>query len=130
MSSYESTKTTIESISELFEKGLINEDEYLDSINFLADTEAEEDYIDEFKYIYKVVMDKKIKLYYVNPEDTHTFLEMKNVKVYYIKVPTSSSEYQSAFYNTKSNRRITIQKEQPNEQPKYYLRSNCKSVDI
>lgn len=118
-------------ITELFEKGIIDEETYLENIENLVDTEVEEDFIDEYQYIYKVVIDKKTKLYYSNPNDTHHFMEFPNAKVYYIRVPTNSPEHQSAFYNSKANNRITIDdKTKVKTKDKIQFKIYEKSIDV
>ena len=115
-----------EALTELFNNNIIDKPTYYNLLDETCDelyAEEEEDYKDddETDYIYRVEfigMGKTQKLYYKEPTDTHFYLNMScnigQVKVRYIKVKKSSPEYQSAFYNSKSNHRIKIDTKKSN----------------
>ena len=104
-----------DTLKELHRNKIIDDETYY---NLLDETcgeiyaeEEEEEEEDEYDYIYKVKflgMGKPQSIYYKEASDTHwTFnlhYDIGNVKVGYIRVRKSSPEYQSAFYNTKSNK--------------------------
>lgn len=117
-----------EYITELFEKGIIDETTYYDNISYLTDTECEEDFT--YQYIYMVVINKTKNLYYLHPEDTHWTFDIPKTKIYYIKVSTESPQYQSAFYNTKTNNTIHIHKDKNNDKSKIQLNLYESSVSI
>lgn len=106
-----------ETLTELFEKQIIDEDTYnnlLDETNEALYAEKEEDY-DDYEYIYRVEfvgMGKTQKLFFRDAIDTHFYLNMSynigRVKVRYIRVLKHSPEFQSAFYNSKNNNKIII----------------------
>jgi hypothetical protein len=108
-------------ITDLFEKGIIDAETYYDSMEHLTYTECEEDFTPEQQYIYMVVIDKKKKLYFLNPEDTHWTFDIPKSRIYYIRVLTESPQYQSAFYNSKTNNIIKIEKDQVKEKNKIQL---------
>lgn len=112
---------SVDYITELFEKGIIDEQMYYDNLSHLTDTECEEDFTPDYQYIYMVVINKIKKLYYIHPQDTHWTFDIPKTKVYYIKVPTESPQYQSAFYNSKTNNTIQIHNEKVNEKNKIQL---------
>lgn len=110
-----------EELTELYNKKIINTDTYY---NLLDETcnelyaEEEEDFKDEeYEYIYRVDfigMGKNQSLYFKEATDTHFYLNMEctigQVKVRYLRILKSSPEYQSAFYNSKTNNRFQLAK--------------------
>ncbi len=66
--------------------------------NIINDTDEDNDY----KYIYKVVINKNKKLFFIEENETHPYFNLNNTKIYYVKVKSSDKEYQQAFYNYKT----------------------------
>ena len=54
------------------------------------------------EYVYKVVINKTKELFFFSAIETHQYLELPKVKVYYIKVPYDSYEFITAVYNNES----------------------------
>jgi len=54
-------------------------------------------------YIYKVKLNNKKILYYIDCEDVEPFLNNTDNKVYYIKVSTDEPAYIKAIYNSINN---------------------------
>jgi hypothetical protein len=123
---------TQEALSDLHRNNIIDTDTYFNLIDEVCDdelyAEEEEDYEDEYEYIYMVEflgMGKPHKLYYKDAVDTHWTFDLHNdigkVKVKYIRVPKSSNEHQSAFYNSKSNNTIKLPKNKSNKKKNIIL---------
>lgn len=100
-----------DTLTELYRNKIIDDETYYNLLDETCDEIYAEEEDDEYDYIYKVQflgMGKPQSIYYKEASDTHwTFnlhYDIGNVKVCYIRVRKSSPEYQSAFYNTKSNK--------------------------
>ena len=79
--------------------------------------EESEEEPEDYCYVYKVSFNIGLatkRFYFLNAVDTHFAFEYHNTKVRYIRTVKSSPQYQSAYYNTKTNNRIRISGESDN----------------